>query len=472
MNRTKLHFLTTIMLTLVLFSLNLRVVAGETDLGGSLSGSPAVASWSSARMDVFVRGGNDHLWQRAWMGSAWSKWVDLGGSIQYDPAAVSWEENRIDIFAVGKNKSMWHLFWDGTAWSEWTDIGGQFQGSPTVTSWGPERLDIFAPGMNGHLWHQALDGKWSGWYDLGGAIKNGPAAVSWGPNRIDVFARGMDDHLWQIAWADNKWSNWTDLGGIITWSPGVASPGENKLNVFARGGDGNLWTLVWNGKQWEDWKSLGIPLRGTPAAIAINGRIEIFSRGTQMQVVQNTVPSAPVKIVVPGKKSTAPAGDLTPLHRFVQLKKDAFHFYTANEAQAAALKEQADWKYEGVIGYVYAKKAPGTVELYQLVKNEFGQVNHFYSTDMDEANRYIDQGGWNEEGVCCFVAPTQLAGTVPLYHLYKGCETPDDGKFRDECEDAIGGDAHFFTTDEKEKFSLTYQGYQDHGIQAYIWMSN
>lgn len=172
--------------------------------------------------------------------------------------------------------------------------------------------------------------------------------------------------------------------------------------------------------------------------------------------------------------STALAGPVAalnavPLHRFVELHGSFYHFYTADQKEAEGLKKNAGWKYEGIIGYVFPKKVNDTVPLYRLLKSEFGGTNHFYTVDMNEANNAI-QGGWIAEGIAGYVSKDKVAGTKALHRLYKPCYgAPNDGKFRDICEDATGGDAHFYTTDEKELASATQGGYQLIRVEAYVW---
>lgn len=162
-----------------------------------------------------------------------------------------------------------------------------------------------------------------------------------------------------------------------------------------------------------------------------------------------------------------------PLHRFVQRAKDSFHFYTANQDEMAAVaKQKSYWKYEGIIGYVFPESShpPGTVPLYRLVKVQFYQTNHYYTLNKAEYDESTSKGGWTGEGICCYVAPSQLPGTVPLIRLYKECEgQPNDGKFRLPCQDATGGDAFFYTTNGQEKFTVISQGYKFVRNEGYVW---
>ena len=87
-------------------------------LGGVFTESPAVSSWASGRLDVFVRGTNTNLMHRWWSGG-WSGWENLGGVLQAgsSPAAVSWGPNRIDVLIRGTDNELWNKWWNGTVWT-------------------------------------------------------------------------------------------------------------------------------------------------------------------------------------------------------------------------------------------------------------------------------------------------------------------------------------------------------------------
>jgi len=165
-----------------------------------------------------------------------------------------------------------------------------------------------------------------------------------------------------------------------------------------------------------------------------------------------------------------------PLYRFFQSDgTDHFHFYTADKDEMTALKHSPGWKYEGPIGYVFPVKAhpPKTSPLYRLAKVEFGEANHFYTMDKAEADKAIN-GGWTSEGICCYLSPTQVAGTIPLIRLYKTCIVPSDGgEFVQNtmgCGGATGGDSHFYTTNGEEKFKVIDQaGFQFIRNEGYLW---
>ena len=257
--------------------------------GASIDVTPAVASRGPNRLDVFVRGEDDHLWVLQWNGQQWNKWRDMGaGRLTSSPAAVSWGPGRLDVFVRGHDGQLAHRRWsEDKGWSRWRDLGGRLTSAPAVASWGPGRLDVFVRGHDGQLAHKRWNGEeWSTWRDLGGRLTSGPAAVSYGPDRIDVFVRGFDHQLAHKRWSeDHGWSEWRDLGGRLTSAPAVASWGPGRLDVFVRGHEGQLAHKRWNGEEWSPWRDLGGRLTSGPAAVSWGpNRIDVFVRGFNHQL--------------------------------------------------------------------------------------------------------------------------------------------------------------------------------------------
>jgi hypothetical protein len=219
---------------------------GWENLGGILTSTPAVSSWSANRLDCFVRGTDNAMWHKWWNGSSWIGWENLGGVLTSEPAAVSWGPNRIDCFVRGTDNAMWHKWWNGSAWSGWENLGGILTSGPAVCSWAPNRLDCFVRGTDNAMWHKWWNGSaWVGWEKLGGVLTSSPAAVSWGPNRIDTFVRGTDNAMWHKWWNGSAWSGWENLGGVLTSAPGAVSWGSNRIDTFVRGTDNAMWHKWW-----------------------------------------------------------------------------------------------------------------------------------------------------------------------------------------------------------------------------------
>jgi len=76
-------------------------------LGGQLaSGTGPAASSQGSRLDVFAEGTTGALYQKTWTGS-WSGWISLGGAPTSSPAATSPTSGVIDVFVRGTDNALW-----------------------------------------------------------------------------------------------------------------------------------------------------------------------------------------------------------------------------------------------------------------------------------------------------------------------------------------------------------------------------
>ena len=215
--------------------------------------SAATVSTDGTYINLFTRNADytiNHMWSDANQ-NQWSQWERLGGfhfTATSSPASVSWDNSgRVDIFVRGMDFAMWHMAWDGTQWTPWEWLGGVFTSGPSAVSRGPNRLDVFGRGTDGAVWVNSWTGtQWTGWNSLGGVITSDPVAVVYGTERIAVFARGPDNALWVTANNGTGWpSGWGSLGGIITSAP-AATASRDHIDVFARGNNGELFQNSWN----------------------------------------------------------------------------------------------------------------------------------------------------------------------------------------------------------------------------------
>jgi LysM repeat protein len=225
-------------------------------IGIKVKGAPAVSSWQEGRLDVFVRGADDHLYHRLYENDGWqgAKWEDLsdGHKIEQSPAAVSWGLNRIDLFAVW-DKQLHHRACQDGKWSAWSEnLEGATNDAPTAASWKMERVDVLVHTTDNFLsrryWEKGKTFEkgsgWKGWETVGGqgkTLKNAPAAASTGPNRIDCFAHGSSDHLFHAWYQDGKQEQWAEIDTLaIKDGPAAVSAsnaGQGRVDVFVRGAD-------------------------------------------------------------------------------------------------------------------------------------------------------------------------------------------------------------------------------------------
>ena len=252
------------------------------------AGAPAVASWAAGRLDVFVRGGDGHLYHR-WTGDSavtWSSWEDRGappGGLGSDPAAVSWGPDRIDVFAAGGDQALWHTWWADGRWYNWERRGGEMVGAPAVASWAPGRLDVLLTGVDHQVWHTWYDGTWSGFEPRGGRCLSSPAAVSWAEGRVDVFVLGVGNLLYRSWWDGRTWSGWVqEVAGAWASAPAVASWAPGRLDVFLESSAaGHPLAHAWSNRGGWSTEVLDGALTAAPAAVSwASQRIDVVVRGT------------------------------------------------------------------------------------------------------------------------------------------------------------------------------------------------
>ena len=275
---------------------------------GVLASAPSVAQVRGfSRRDVFVLGTDGGIWWTSRPSQGWTGWSTIGappvGAVGV-PAAVSWAPGRLDVFVRGGDNKLWQRFSldGGVSWSAWfqpVGADGTLASSPHVVSWAADRLDVFVLGTDGQIYSRTYAGGWSPfWQGLGApaaGIAGRPTAASWGAGRLDLFVTGGDSRLYRRSYS-NGWSGWGQPpgteSGVLTAPPAAASWGSNQVAVFVRGTDGGLyWANFYQG-YWSGWMRLGNPndaFRGQPSATSRGcQQLEVFVQGTDDRCYQYT----------------------------------------------------------------------------------------------------------------------------------------------------------------------------------------
>lgn len=233
---------------------------------GGVVGDPAILSWAPGRLDLFVRGADNKLWQRFSTngGGTWSGWIKPVGDegvLASGPDVTSRGPGLIDVFVQGTDARMYQRFWDGSRWNgAWLAQGGRpgsgtpdppggVNGTPTAVSPDRVRVETFARDTADHLWQQSWTGSsWTNWFGPGfgpHTLASRPDAASWGPEHISVFVRGTDGGLYQTIYV-NGWFHFQRLGyaheGLLD-GPGATSRGPGRIDVAVRGTDNRIY--IW-----------------------------------------------------------------------------------------------------------------------------------------------------------------------------------------------------------------------------------
>lgn len=238
--------------------------------------SPAIASFCCGRVDIFVRGKGNGLWQRTRYGNgAWSGWSQPrpGDCLKSAPAASTWSTTRIDVFYRGCDNVIYWTKWTGSAWAASAPLGASCTlGAPAAASWGTNRIDVFYRGCNNLLYWTYTTNGGSSWsthttVPYATCLRSGPGAVSWSSGRLDVVYRGCDDAIYH-HWYTGAWQPPESFGGCTMLAPSIASWGSTKLDVFHRGCGPWYWEGVfhksYNGSSWSAWTDRGGCLASAP----------------------------------------------------------------------------------------------------------------------------------------------------------------------------------------------------------------
>ena len=298
------------------------------DIGIKVKGAPAVSSWKEGRLDVFVRGTDDHLYYRLYENDGWqgAKWEDLsdGNKIEQSPGAVSWGPNRIDLFAVW-NKQVHHRACQDGNWSPWTEnLDGATNDAPAAASWKTDRVDVLVHTTDNHMsrryWEKGktfeMGSGWKGWENVGGqgkSVLSAPAAASTGPNRIDCFIRGSGDHLFHAWYQEGKQEEWAEIDTLaIKDAPAVVSGGMNtnqgRVDVFVRGTDDLLKHRIYIA-------AAQVPAGDTIYTVVAGDSLSKIARKYKMtlQALKNLNPQVkgPLFVIHPGDRIVVARGGTT-----------------------------------------------------------------------------------------------------------------------------------------------------------------
>jgi hypothetical protein len=247
--------------------------------GGPLKSGPAAVAWGPNRsnIEVVVRGPNDDVVRRAFNGSTWGPWTSLGG-VTWDRPAITYTEGvagRVDVFVRGTDDHLYDNAWIGFpgAFNGFTKVDDfRMTSGPGAVSWGPSRIDVFARGYNDNLFHTWWDGtRWvrgNNWESLGGVLLDGaPGAASSGPQRLEVYVQGTNRALFEKTFDGTSWGAFRQIADCMEHEPESWKGAPANTSVWARGmwsgstasaaadASGTLHLVLWgaDGKLWHDW---------------------------------------------------------------------------------------------------------------------------------------------------------------------------------------------------------------------------
>ncbi|MBE0010234.1 hypothetical protein DXT87_10605 [Arthrobacter sp. AET 35A] len=108
-----------------------------------------------------MRGTDGNVWSKAWTGSGgWSGWFNHGapaGGFTGGPSIVSRNNTVCNIYVRGADNALWQkAFWNG-AWHDWGrhNDGGVLASEPVSDTMGQEHEHVFVRGTDNNVWSKA-----------------------------------------------------------------------------------------------------------------------------------------------------------------------------------------------------------------------------------------------------------------------------------------------------------------------------
>ena len=209
-------------------------------LGRQILGQPAAVAAADGRIDVVVRGTDNHVWRRTLTGGQWGSWSDLGGQVADGPALAP----DGTVFARGSDG----LIVTRAPGGGWTSIGGPngrgVRGRPSAAVDASGAVHVTVRYRTDEIWERVrTGGTWSAWQNLGGTLNGSPTLLA-ASGRIYLFAVAADNRLWQRNFVDGAWGGWFQRGEFATDEiQGAlgAEPGPGgSATVVLRGIDGRI----------------------------------------------------------------------------------------------------------------------------------------------------------------------------------------------------------------------------------------
>ena len=148
------------------------------------------------------------------------------------PAAYGSGAGRVDVFVRGTDNHAYQRTFNGTTWGRWINLGGTLTDSPTVAFTSPTAVD---PGRPRRRRPGLARGPTGSWTSLGAPnskpIYGRPSAVTDANGTLRRRAHAFDDRSGGCTGHQRHWSAWTALGGVISGSPTLLATDGRRLPV-------------------------------------------------------------------------------------------------------------------------------------------------------------------------------------------------------------------------------------------------
>ena len=128
---------------------------------GGAKGDPALISTRSRELNLFVRDADNKLWTRArsdtGLWGAWLQPVGIDGTLKSSPRVSSRGPGRIDVFVIGTDDRVYQRFLNGSWNAGWIPLDEPdgsvgLVGDPAAVALDDNHVYLFARGTDNRLW--------------------------------------------------------------------------------------------------------------------------------------------------------------------------------------------------------------------------------------------------------------------------------------------------------------------------------
>ncbi len=212
--------------------------SGWISLGGVATSAPSSAPRRGTNLlDLAVRGADNALYFRSFQpGAGWSPWSSLGGNLTSGPSVNSQDPGDVNVYFRGTDGQLVQKAWDGSAWLDWIPLGGVITGAPSAIARQQNMVDLFARGGNRSTYQKHWQGGagWSDWAQVDPKpLDSTPVAVSDTAGHVLLFARSGADVLVKEWISGRGWGAWTSWGPVAPPPPPPPPPPDGLAKLVA-----------------------------------------------------------------------------------------------------------------------------------------------------------------------------------------------------------------------------------------------
>ena len=219
------------------------------ELPGRIRNAPAAVSSDGSRIDVFVVGTDQALWQAtatvdgAGQVAGFGAWQSLGGVLTSAPGVAANAAGNMIVSARGTDGALFARAYQGGSWQPWQSAGGAADSAPALAVVDASTTRLQVVGSDGTIWTRdlaaATGGPVAGWAGTGRTSRFAPAVSDNTSSMLGVRALGVSNGAGvRQIWGDGRV---VELGGSVTSAIAIIEEGVSQTWTFARGSDGALW---------------------------------------------------------------------------------------------------------------------------------------------------------------------------------------------------------------------------------------